>query len=127
MILSFAACEGYESYYLDEFGVPVLYDSVEDALADLQEEFDRWADEVRSGERDPEDGFSEEEFLVSCANTGTNCRVANIHGTIFLVDEIGNFFRSKIEMEAINRTGEFLHVESSDHQIRNATLAQAFR
>ncbi|MFY9328687.1 MAG: hypothetical protein WAO76_11825 [Georgfuchsia sp.] len=112
MVLSYAFCEGYESYYLNEHGVPVLYDSIEDALADIQSEFDRWADEVRSGEREPEDSFDEEEFLVSCANTGTNCRVANVHGTIFLIDEFGNFLKSKAEMETINLTGDFVHIES---------------
>ena len=127
MILSFAVCEGCESYYSDEFGAPVLYGSIEDALTDIQEEFDRWADEVRSGEREPEDSFSEEEFLIYCVNTEINCRVANVHGTIFLVDETGNFLRSKAEMETINRTGEFMRIESSGHKVPSATSDHPFR
>ena len=112
MVLSYVFCEGYESYYLNEHGVPIVYDCVEDALADIQSEFDRWAYEIRRGEREPEDCFSEEEFLVSCANTGTNCHIENVHGTIFLIDEAGNFIKSKAEIETINRTGEFVHIKS---------------
>lgn len=105
-VLNYTWCDGYINSYLDDHGLPVVFDCIEDALDDLQHDFDIWADQVRSGERAPECAFDDEEFLIRCVNTGTTCNVQLVLGTLFLVTDDLEYIKRECFPE-INRTGEF--------------------
>jgi len=76
-------------------------------LEELQGDFDTWADEIRRGEREPEEAFDPEEFSVRCVETGACCEFKLAGGTLVLIANDGRKLESKSVFENINRTGLF--------------------
>ena len=68
-LLNHVWLEGDCPYYFDGDGHPLRFPSLEDALAELQDDFDTWAREMEDGEREPDCGFSPEEFEIRCVET----------------------------------------------------------
>lgn len=92
---------------LDEHDKPIVFDSVEEALADLQDDFDTWAEEIRRGERERDEGFSPEEFLVRCVETDAPCELKLVGKKLVLISNGGRQLRSKRDFVRINRIGLF--------------------
>src|SRR3990167_9196907 len=92
-VLTYAWCDGFANSYLNEADLPVTFDCIEDALEDLQDDFDIWANQVRSGERDPDNIFCDDEYLIRCIDTGSGCKVKLVLGTLFLTPDEGKFLR----------------------------------
>lgn len=105
-VLSYTWCDGFINSYLDDDESTVIFDCIEEAMEDLQHDFDIWSDQVRSGERAPETVFEDKEFLVRCVNTEMECKVQLVLGTLFLVTDDGEYIKRESFSE-INRTGEF--------------------
>lgn len=68
-ILQFSLCEGWVNNLYDGNDKPLVFATLEDALAELQEEFDDWEAEIRAGERREDEGFDIGEFQLLCAET----------------------------------------------------------
>lgn len=69
-ILQYSICDGWINNLLDGEKNPCVFVTLGEAVAELQEEFDDWNAEIRSGERDEEDGFDIATFQIKCGDTG---------------------------------------------------------
>lgn len=104
-LLHYVWLEGFLNNLLDESDRPVVFDSVEEALEDLQGDFDTWADEIRRGERDREEAFDPEELSMRCVETDARCGFLLVGRKLVLVSD--RQFKSKRDFERINSTGLF--------------------
>lgn len=105
-VLVYTWRDGFENSWVDDEGMPIIFDNIEDAVSDLQQDFDIWAKQVRSREREPEAIFREEEFRIRCVNTGTECNIALVLGVVFLILDSGEFLKQS-DYALINHTGFF--------------------
>ena len=62
-ILQYSLCEGWINNLYDGGDCPYVFSSIEEAVAELQEEFDDWQAEIEAGDRDEEDGYDIATFL----------------------------------------------------------------
>lgn len=69
-ILQYSLCDGWVNNLLDGDGKPCVFATLEEAVVELQGEFDDWNAETRSGERDAGDGYDIGAFRIKCASTG---------------------------------------------------------
>jgi len=88
-ILQFSLCEGWVNNLYDGNENPYVLATLEEAIAELQEEFDDWQAEIEAGDRDEEDGYDISTFQIICNKTGVAYvldlvagKVVVIHGTI---------------------------------------------
>ena len=65
-ILQYSLCEGWINNLYDGNADPYVFTSIEDAIAELQEEFDDWQAEIEGGDRDEEDGYDISTFQIRC-------------------------------------------------------------
>lgn len=105
-VLVYSWCDGFENSWVDDEGTPIVFDNIEDAVNDLQQDFDILAEQVRSGKREPDAIFGEEEFMIRCVNTGTQCKIALALGAVFLISDHGKFLK-RSDYPLINHTGFF--------------------
>ena len=84
-----------------------MFDSIEEAIEELQDDFDIWAQEIKDGERESDCSFSAEEFMIRCVGTDSRCNVELSAGKLCLVSiDRGNVIPSQ-EYMRINQTGLF--------------------
>lgn len=69
-ILQFSLCEGWVNNLYNGNEKPLVFATLEDALAELQEEFDDWAAEITAGTRGKDEGYDIGEFQIICTKTG---------------------------------------------------------
>lgn len=69
-ILQFSICEGWVNNLYDGKDNPYFFSTLEDTIAELQEEFDDWYAEIQAGERDEDDGYYICTFQIKFAATG---------------------------------------------------------
>ena len=84
-LLNYVWLEGFRPYYLDGNGEPLGFSSLEEALAELQDDFDLVAQEIADGDRDADCGFSPEEFKIHCIQTAQEFRVDLVDGVLRIV------------------------------------------
>ena len=104
-LLNYVWLEGFRSYIFDEHDKPFLFSSIEEAIEELQDDFDTWAQEIKDGER--EYGFDAEEFMIRCVETNACCNVELLNGKLHLVPDDRRARVPRQEYERINRTGLF--------------------
>jgi hypothetical protein len=63
-VLHYTLCDGWVNFTHDENGKPVTYATREEAQADVDEFMADIAQQIKDGERDPEDGYSSDEFEI---------------------------------------------------------------
>jgi len=68
-ILQFSLCEGWVNNLYDGGDCPYVFSSIEEAVAELQEEFDDWQAEIKAGERGEEDKYDISTFQIVCNAT----------------------------------------------------------
>lgn len=68
-ILQFSLCEGWVNNLYDGNEQPFVFATIEEALSELQEEFDDWANEIVAGIRGKDEGYDIGEFQILCAET----------------------------------------------------------
>jgi len=106
-LLHYVWLEGFTNNLLDAFDEPVVFNSIEEALEDLQDDFDTWTEEIRKGEREREEAFDPKEFSVRCVETDAHCELKLANGKLILIANDRRKLKSKLDFEEINRTGLF--------------------
>lgn len=69
-ILQYSHCEGWVNNLYDENKNTYVFATIEQAIAELQEEFDDWNAEIKAGERDKADHYDITTFQIKCIETG---------------------------------------------------------
>ena len=69
-ILQYSVCDGWVNNLLDGEKNPYVFATLEEARAELQEEFDDWNAEIQAGDRAEDDGYDISTFQIKCAATG---------------------------------------------------------
>ena|GEM_PF-2426728 len=83
-ILQFSLCEGWVNNLYDGGDCPYVFSSIEDAVAELQEEFDDWQAEIEAGDRDEEDGYDISTFQIIYSATGVVYELDLIGGRVIV-------------------------------------------
>ncbi len=84
-ILQYSLCDGWVNNLLDGEDKPCVFATLEEAVAELQGEFDDWSAEMRSGERDADDGYDIGTFQIKCAATGALHSLDLVAGRVALI------------------------------------------
>lgn len=69
-ILQFSLCEGWINNLYDSNNKPYVFVTIEEAIAELQSEFDDWRTEIEHGDRSKCDGYDINSFQIICNITG---------------------------------------------------------
>lgn len=84
-ILQFSLCEGWVNNLYDGNDKPYVFSMIEEAVAELQEEFDDWQAEIATGERDEEDGYDIATFQITCNITGAAYELDIVAGKVVVI------------------------------------------
>ena len=84
-ILQFSLCEGWVNNLYDGNNNPYIFDKLEDAIAELQEEFDYWQAEIDAGERSQDEGYDICTFQIICNATGVVYDLDLIEGKVMVL------------------------------------------
>ena len=84
-ILQFSLCEGWINNLYDGNDDPYVFTSIEEAIAELQEEFDDWQAEIEGGDRDEEDGYDISTFQIICNKTGIAYELDLVAGKVVVI------------------------------------------
>ena len=106
-VLLYTYFDGWTGFAYDEYDHPVKFGAVEEALADLQDAFTIWEQEIRDGERTPDQSFSPDDFAIRSVVTGDLCPIAVSKNVVGLRGKDGKTLASQIDLEKINLTGRF--------------------
>lgn len=106
-ILQYSHCEGWVNNLYDESTNTIVFDTLEEAVAELQAEYDDWNAEIQTGVRSKEDFYDISTFQIKCIETG-------IVYALDLVDDkvtiIGNNCADKgINKDNISLLGQVRH------------------
>jgi hypothetical protein len=83
-ILQYSLCEGWINNLYDGNENPYVFATLEEAMAELQEEFDDWQTEIEAGYRDEEDGYDIITFQIVCNATGKISELDLIDGRVIV-------------------------------------------
>jgi len=86
-ILQYSHCEGWVNNLYDENKNTYVFATIEQAIAELQEEFDDWNAEIKAGERDKEDHYDIFTFQIKCIETGKVYALDLIEGKIIIASD----------------------------------------
>lgn len=89
-ILQYSLCEGWINNLYDGSDSPYVFTSIEDAIAELQEEFDDWQTEIEAGERDEEDGYDISTFQIVCNKTRVAYELDLVAGKVVVISGTTN-------------------------------------
>jgi hypothetical protein len=81
-ILQFSLCEGWVNNLYDGNDDPYVFTSIEEAIAELQEEFNDWQAEIEAGERGKDDEYDIRTFQIICNATGVVYELNLIEGQV---------------------------------------------
>lgn len=80
--MQYSLCEGWINNLYDGNDSPYVFTSIEEAVAELQEEFNDWQTEIGAGEREKDDGYDICSFQIICNTTGVVYKLDLIEGTV---------------------------------------------
>ena len=106
-VLLYTYFEGWTVFAYDEDDHPVKFGEIEEALADLQDAFRIWDQQILDGERTPDQSFSPDDFAIRSVVTGDLCHIAVSKNVVVLTGKDGKALASQIELGKINLTGRF--------------------
>ncbi|MBI5098382.1 MAG: hypothetical protein HZB30_03975 [Nitrospirae bacterium] len=69
-IVQYSLCEGWVNNLYDGNDDPYVFTTIEEAIAELQEEYDDWQAEIEAGERGKDYGYDIRSFQIICNATG---------------------------------------------------------
>jgi hypothetical protein len=69
-IMQYSICDGWINNLYDSNDNPYIFSTLEEAIAELQEEFDDWEAEIKNGDREEDDGDDICNFQIVCSATG---------------------------------------------------------
>jgi hypothetical protein len=84
-ILQFSLCEGWINNLYDSNDNPYIFSTLEEAIAELQEEFDDWQSEIENGEREEEDGYDIFTFQIICNKIGIAYALDLVAGKVVII------------------------------------------
>jgi hypothetical protein len=84
-ILQYSICEGWINNLYDGNSCPYVFTTIEDAIAELQEEFDDWQAEIEVGDRDEGDGYDIATFQIICNKTGAAYELDLVAGKVVVI------------------------------------------
>lgn len=83
-ILQYSLCEGWVNNLYDGNDNPYVFATLEEAIAELQEEFNEWQAEIEAGERSKGDGYDICTFQIICKATGVVYELDLIEGKVIV-------------------------------------------
>jgi hypothetical protein len=83
-VLQFSLCEGWVNNLYDGNDGPYVFTSIEEAIAELQEEFNDWQAEIEAGERGKDDGYDIRTFQIINNATGVVYELDLIEGNVIV-------------------------------------------
>ena len=89
-ILQFSLCEGWVNNLYDGNDSPYVFSTIEEAIAELKEEFDDWQTEIEVGDRDEEDGYDISTFQIVYNETGVAYELDLVAGKVVVINGITN-------------------------------------
>jgi hypothetical protein len=89
-ILQFCMCEGWVNNLYDGNDKLCVFVTLEEAIAELQEEFDDWQAEIQAGDRNDEDGYEISTFQIICNKTGVAYVLDLVAGKVVVIHGIIN-------------------------------------
>jgi len=84
-ILQYSLCEGWINNLYDGSDSPYVFTSLEEAIAELQEEFDDWQTEIETGYRDEEAGYDISDFQIVCNKSGIAYELDLVAGEVMVI------------------------------------------
>ena len=84
-ILQYSVCEGWINNLYDGNDSPSVFNTLDEAIAELQEEFDDWQAEIEIGESDEEDGYDILNFQIVCNKTGVTYELDLVAGKVIAI------------------------------------------
>ena len=84
-IVQHSICEGWINNLYDGDGNPYVFSTLEEAIAELQEEFNDWQFEIENGYRDEDDGYDVSDFQILCKVTDMVYALDLIEGQVVIV------------------------------------------
>jgi len=84
-ILQYSLCEGWINNLYDSSNMPYIFVTIEDAIAEVQDEFDDWRMEVQAGERGEDVGYDINTFQIVCNATGVIYDLDFVEGKVIVV------------------------------------------
>ena len=89
-ILQFSLCEGWVNNLYDGNDKTYIFSTLEEAIAELQEEFDDWQAEINVGDRDEEDRYDISTFQIVCNKTGITYELDLVAGKVVVMRSTTN-------------------------------------
>ena len=83
-ILQYSLCEGWVNNLYGDNDNPYVFSTLEEAIAELQEEFDDWHDEIETGERNKDDRYDISSFQIIRNATGMRHALDLIEGKVVI-------------------------------------------
>lgn len=106
-VLLYTYFSGWTGFAYDEEDHEVAFNTVEEAIEDLQEAFDVWSQQVRDGEREADQSYDPSDFAIRCATTADMCGVKLRDGRVKLNPASGVVVEDRSEFSKINESGRF--------------------
>ncbi|MGH6628354.1 MAG: hypothetical protein ACREB3_01325, partial [Burkholderiales bacterium] len=106
-VLTYTYFDGWTGFAYDEYDKSVNFETVEEALTDLQSAFDIWERQISDGERTPDQSFSPDEFAIRSLSSGELFRIAMSRGGVVLQTKDGRKIENALDIARINSTGHF--------------------
>ena len=82
--MHYSVCEGWINNLYDTDDDPYVFSTLEEAIAELQEEFDEWQAEVEAGERDEDERYNISSFEIVSNTTGEVYKLDLIEGDVIV-------------------------------------------
>lgn len=86
-ILQFSLLEGWVNNLYDSYNMPYVFESLEEAVEELQGEFDTWKAEIECGARAEEEGYDINTFKIIHNTHSVEYDLARIEGTVKVLQE----------------------------------------
>lgn len=83
-IIQYSLCEGWINNLYDGSDCPYVFTTIEEAVAELQEEYDDWHAEIEAGERGTDDEYDISLFQITCNTTGVQYGLNLIEGKVIV-------------------------------------------
>jgi len=84
--MQYSICEGWVNNLFDGNDNPCFFATLEDAIAELQEEFNDWYSDIEIGERRKDEGYDICAFRIICSETGVAYELDLLDDKIIVVN-----------------------------------------
>jgi hypothetical protein len=84
-ILQYSVCEGWVNNLYDGNNKPYVFNTLEDAIAELQEEFNDWQAEIEAGERSQAETYDICTFQIIGHTSGVTYELDLVAGKVVVI------------------------------------------